>query len=81
MSAEHYWLGRIHGMREARAIVESCLRVGMELPSALATAGEIADEIRFELNEGNKRMLSPRFTRGNLEDLAAGLFRRIVRPA
>jgi hypothetical protein len=46
MSVNHYWLGRIHGMMEAKAIAEHCIRLGMGLPSALETVEQIADEIR-----------------------------------
>lgn len=80
MSTAHYWLGRIHGMMESTAIVESCLRVGMDLPSALETVGQIADEIRFDLEQDDKRMLAARFTWENLQELPADLFQQVRQP-
>ncbi|MBK9246089.1 MAG: hypothetical protein IPM30_14845 [Burkholderiales bacterium] len=79
MSARHYWLGRVHGMREARAIVEKCLRLGMDPPSALDTVEEIADDIRFDLGQGDGRMLAARFTARDAEELPDDLFQEVRR--
>jgi hypothetical protein len=80
MSTNHYWLGRIHGMMEAKAIAEHCIRLGMGLPSALDTVEQIADEIRFELKQGDTQMLAARFTCENLEELPVDLLREIRCP-
>lgn len=80
MSAGHYWLGRIHGMLESTAIVESCLRVGMDLPTALETVEQIADEIRFEMGQDDKQMLAARVTWEDLQELPVDLFQQIGRP-
>ena len=80
MSANHYWLGRIHGMMEAKAITEHALRLGMGLPSALDTVEQIADEIKFELEQGDRRMLAARLTCENLEALPVDLLQKIRCP-
>ena len=80
MSPRHYWLGRVHGMREARAIVEKCLRLGMDLPSALSAVEEIADDIRLDLSRGDGRMLVARFTAEDWQELSPDLRRESQRP-
>ena len=78
MSAQHYWLGRVHGMREARAIVEKCLRLGMDLPPALDTIEEIADDIRFDLGQGDGWMLAARLTAEDWQELPPDLIEELV---
>ena len=80
MSVNHYWLGRIHGMMEAKAIAEHCIRLGMGVPSSLENVEQIADEIRFELEQGDKRMLAARITFEDLEELPADMLREIRYP-
>lgn len=51
-----YWLGRIHGMREAVAIIRSALD-GLPLASALECPNDIIWQIEMTLDDQDSRSL------------------------
>ncbi len=81
MAAKHYWLGRIHGMMEAKAIVENLVGLGDDAYDAVTFVEDIAEEIRFELDQGYERMLAARFTLENWDELPADLLQEVRRPS
>ena len=80
MAAKHYWLGRIHGMMEAKAIVENLVRLGDDAYDAVTFVEDIAKEIRYDLEQGDRQMLASRFTLENWDELPPDLLQEIQRP-
>ncbi len=48
-NAEQYWIGRIHGMREAARIMEACARFDHSLESTARTVDGLSTEMLIAL--------------------------------